>query len=192
MNAITLLKQDHGNVETLFKRFEALPDDAGPVEKRDIVEKVITQLSVHAEIEEQVLYPAMRAKSGPDEHDILEAIEEHHVAKVLLWELDKLPATSERFDAKMTVLMENIRHHVGEEEEDGGLFDQCRKAFKANELEEMGDRMAELKKTVPTRPHPLSPDQPPFNTLVGLPVAVFDRIYTAGKQLVTTALKRAS
>ena len=191
MNAITLLKQDHGNVESLFKRFEALPDDAEPVAKRDIVEKVITQLSVHAELEEQILYPAMRQKAD-DDSDILEAIEEHHVAKVLLSELDKLPATSERFDAKMAVLMENIRHHVEEEEADGGLFDQVRKAFKANEIDDMGDRMEKLRKTAPTRPHPFSPDQPPLNTLVGLPVAVLDRIYTAGKQLVSSALKRAS
>ncbi len=129
MNALTLLKQDHANVDSLFKRYEALAasDDANPVEKREIVEKVITQLSVHAELEEQLLYPAMRERLD-DGDDVLEGIEEHHVAKVLLWELDKLPATSERFDAKMAVLMEMIRHHVEEEEEEGGLFDQARTA----------------------------------------------------------------
>ena len=189
MNAITLLKQDHVNVETLFKRFEALADDASPVEKREIVEKVITQLSIHAELEEQLLYPAMRERMD-DPDDVLEGIEEHHVAKVLLSELDKLPATSERFDAKMAVLMEAIRHHVGEEEEDGGLFDQARKAFKGTELDEMGDRMEQLRKVAPTRPHPFSPDQPPLNTLVGLPVAVLDRVYTTGKQIVTRARNR--
>ena len=191
MNAITLLKQDHGNVETLFKRYEALADDAKPTDKRDIVEKVITQLSVHAELEEQLLYPALRERL-PEDGDVLEGIEEHHVAKVLLWELDKLPATSERYDAKMAVLMEAIRHHVGEEEEDGGLFDQARKAFKGTELDEMGEKMADLRKVAPTRPHPLSPDQPPLNTLIGLPVAVLDRVYTTGKDLVTKALNRSA
>lgn len=192
MNAITLLKQDHGNVESLFKRYEALAasEDASPVEKREIVEKVITQLSIHAELEEQLLYPAMRERMD-DPDDVLEGIEEHHVAKVLLSELDKLPATSERFDAKMAVLTEAIRHHVGEEEEDGGLFDQARKAFKGTELDEIGERMEELRKVAPTRPHPFSPDQPPLNTLVGLPVAVLDRVYTTGKQLVTKALNRS-
>jgi hypothetical protein len=189
MNAITLLKQDHANVDSLFKRYEALADDAGPVEKREIVEKVITQLSIHAELEEQLLYPAMRERlDNPD--DVLEGIEEHHVAKLLLSELDKLPATSERFDAKMAVLIESIRHHVGEEEEDGGLFDQARKALKGTELDEMGERMEELKKVAPTRPHPLSPDQPPLNTIIGLPVAVLDRVYTTGKDIVTKALQR--
>jgi hypothetical protein len=191
MNALTLLKQDHSNVDSLFKRFEALADDASPAEKQEIVEKVITMLSVHAELEEQLLYPAMRAALD-DDADVLEGIEEHHVAKVLLWELDKLPATHERFDAKMAVLIESIRHHVAEEEEDGGLFDQARKALKGVELEEMGERMEELRKVAPTRPHPLSPDQPPFNTLVGLPVAVLDRVYTTGKELVTKALNRSA
>jgi hypothetical protein len=114
------------------------------------------------------------------------------VAKVLLWKLDKLPATSERFDAKVRVLVEMIRHHVEEEEEDGGLFDQARKLFKGTELDEMGARMAELRKVAPTRPHPLSPDQPPLNTLVGLPVAVLDRVVTTGKDIVIKALKRSA
>jgi hemerythrin superfamily protein len=191
MNALTLLKNDHADVDSLFKRFEALGDDADPVDKREIVEKVITQLSIHAELEEQLLYPAMRERLD-DGDDVLEGIEEHHVAKVLLWELEKLPATSERFDAKMRVLVEMIRHHVEEEEEDGGLFDQARKLFKGTELDEMGDRMEQLRKVAPTRPHPLSPDQPPLNTLVGLPVAVLDRMVTTGKDIVIKALKRSA
>ena len=191
MNALTLLKNDHADVESLFKRFEALADDASPLDTREIVEKVITQLSIHAELEEQLLYPALRERLD-DGGDVLEGIEEHHVAKVLLWELDKLPATSERFDAKMAVLMEMIRHHVEEEEEEGGLFDRARTALKGNELTEMGERMEQLRKVAPTRPHPLSPDQPPLNTLVGLPVAVLDRVYTTGKEMVTRALKRSA
>jgi hemerythrin-like domain-containing protein len=185
MNAISLLKQDHRNVESLFKRFEAAGDDA--LEKRTVVDQVIEQLSIHAEIEEQVLYPAMRQRFDDDD-PVLEALEEHHLAKVSLWELEKLPASSDRFDAKFTVLAENIRHHV--EEEEAELFEQLRKAFKANELDEMGDRMEQLKKVVPTRPHPLSPDQPPLNALLGLPVAVLDRVVTTGKGLVTKALHR--
>jgi hypothetical protein len=189
MNAITLLVQDHRNVEDLFKRFEALNAKADRVEKRRIADKVIEQLSVHAEIEEQVLYPALRG-AVDDPSDVLEGWEEHHLAKLALWELEKLPVTHERFDAKFTVLMENIRHHVGEEEEDGGLFDQCRTAFGPDQLEQMGEQMAQLKKTVPNRPHPFSPDVPPFNTIVGLPVAVMDRAITVGKDVVGRVLHR--
>ena len=190
-NAITQLVQDHRNVEDLFKRFEALGQKGDPAEKRRIVEKVIEHLSIHAELEEQVLYPALRA-AVDDPSDVLEGWEEHHLAKLSLWELEKLPTTHERFDAKFTVLMENIRHHVGEEEEKGGLFDQCREAFGAAELEQMGTQMASLRKTVPTRPHPFSPDVPPFNTLVGLPVAVMDRAITMGNDVIRTVLRRAS
>ncbi len=71
---------------------------------------------------------------------MLEAVEEHHLAKVALWELERLPASAPNFDAKFTVLKENILHHVSEEEGDDGLFQQARKALKANELEELGDR----------------------------------------------------
>ena len=189
MNAITLLVQDHHNVEDLFKRFEALGTDGDPAEKRRIVDKVIEHLSVHAEIEEQVLYPALRG-AVDDPSDVLEGWEEHHLVKLALWELEKLPSGHERFDAKFTVLMENVRHHVGEEEQDGGLFDQCRKAFGAEELERMGEQMQNLKKTVPTRPHPFSPDVPPFNTIVGLPVAVMDRAITVGTDVVRRVLNK--
>ena len=190
-NAITQLVQDHRNVEDLFKRFEALGPKDEPAEKRRIVDKVIEHLSVHAELEEQVLYPALRA-AVDDPSDVLEGWEEHHLAKLSLWELEKLPVTHERFDAKFTVLMENIRHHVGEEEETGGLFDQCREAFGAAELERMGTQMQQLRKTAPTRPHPFSPDVPPFNTIVGLPVAVMDRAITMGSDVIRTVLRRAS
>lgn len=190
-NAITQLVQDHRNVEDLFKRYEALGATGDPAEKRRIVDKVIEHLSIHAEIEEQVLYPALRA-AVDDPSDVLEGWEEHHLAKLSLWELEKLPTTHERFDAKFTVLMENIRHHVGEEEEKGGLFDQCREAFGAAELERMGTQMQQLRTTVPTRPHPFSPDVPPFNTIVGLPVAVMDRAITMGGDVLRTVLRRAS
>src|SRR5919112_1801539 len=93
MNALTLLKQDHGNVEELFHRFEtASADDVEELARvRDLV---IEHLSRHA------------------------VVEEHHAAKMMLSELEKLAPTHERFRAKFTVLIENIRHHVKEEEED--------------------------------------------------------------------------
>lgn len=190
-NAITQLVQDHRNVEDLFKRFEALGPKADPVEKRRIVDKVIEQLSVHAELEEQVLYPALRAEVD-DPSDVLEGWEEHHLTKLSLWELEKLPATHERFDAKFAVLMESVRHHLTEEEGKGGLFDQCRETFSAAQLQAMADQMDTLRPTVPTRPHPFSPDVPPFNTIVGLPVAVMDRAITMGKDVLGTVLKRGN
>jgi hypothetical protein len=190
MNALSLLKQDHDEVEALFTRYEALGKGADPTEKRALAEEVITLLSIHAELEEQLFYPAMREKLDEDD-DVLEALEEHHAVKFLLSELDKLPATHERFDSKMAVVIEQVRHHVEEEEGDEGLFAAARTGFKPQELEELGARMEDLKKVAPTRPHPLSPDEPPFNTLLGLPVAAADRIYTTGKGILTSVLRRS-
>src|SRR5688500_20140472 len=89
MNAITLLKTDHGNVDALFKQFEALGRDGDPAEKRRVVDHIIEQLSVHSSVEEQLLYPLLRDRLE-DDFPILEALEEHHVAKVTLSELEKL------------------------------------------------------------------------------------------------------
>ena len=106
------------------------------------------------------------------------------MAKVALWELERLPATAANFDAKFTVMKENILHHVGEEEGDDGLFQQARRALNATELEELGDRMERARASVPHRPHPLAPPTPPLNRLLGLPVSVLDRVVNTTKGVV--------
>lgn len=190
MNALTLLKQDHQNVEALFSRFEELATGSGIKAKGDVVHKIITQLSIHAEIEEQVFYPAIRAALADKDIDptIFEALEEHHAVKVLLSEIEKMPPAHERFDAKVTVMIENVRHHVKEEEAE--LFPKVRDAFTVQQLEEMGETMEQVRKTAPTRPHPMAPDMPPANVLLGLPVAILDRAVTTGKEFVGKVLNR--
>ena len=169
-NAITLLKTDHGNVENLFAQFESTADGAY-AEKRRIVDHIIEQLSRHASVEEQIFYPGLRGI--PDLHrTVLESLEEHHAAKLALSELEKLPANAERFDAKTTVLIENVRHHV--EEEENELFPLVEKHIPFSDLQIMGGAMEDLKKTAPTRPHPFMPDQPPFNVIIGVPAAMID------------------
>jgi len=136
MDALTLLKEDHRTVEALFKKFEALGDKALKA-KRKLVDQMVKELSMHAVIEEQVFYPAVRERVGALEDEVLEALEEHHVAKWLLSELDGLPADAERFDAKVSVLMENVRHHVKEEEKT--LFPQVKRALKPADLKALGE-----------------------------------------------------
>jgi hemerythrin-like domain-containing protein len=189
MNAITLLKTDHGNVEALFKQFEALGRHGDPTEKRRVIDHVIEQLSVHASVEEQLLYPALREKLE-DDFPILEALEEHHVAKAALAEIEKLPPTAERFDAKVTVMIESVRHHVEEEESD--VFEMLRVHFSATELDDLGAAMEEAKKTAPTRPHPLTPDQPPLQSLIAMPVAVLDKLITTGRKAVMDGLEQVA
>ena len=162
MDAITLLKDDHRTVEQLFKRFEQAGDRAH-VQKRQIVDRIIEELSVHAAIEEQVFYPVARA-TVPDTEDIaLESLEEHHVVKWLLSELVDMDPAHERFDAKVTVLIENVRHHV--EEEESEFFPKVRKQLGRNELADLGEALADAKKSAPTRPHPRMPDAGPANVV---------------------------
>src|SRR6478609_499347 len=164
MDAITLLKNDHQTVEKLFKRFEATGDGA-LVERRKIVDQIIEELSKHAAIEEQLFYPVTRATVDEIDDVVLEAVEEHHIVKWLLDELETMDPADERFKAKVTVLIENVRHHVEEEEQD--YFPKVRAELGRNDLNELGDAMAEAKETAPTHPHPRSPDAPPANALVG-------------------------
>jgi hemerythrin-like domain-containing protein len=173
MDAITLLKDDHKTVERLFKQFEKAGDNAS-VEKRRIVDRIIEELSVHAAIEEQFFYPVTRATVPETEDMALESLEEHHVVKWLLSELTNLDPSNERFDAKVTVLIENVRHHVEEEESD--YFPMVRKELSRAALTEIGDSMASAKKTAPTKPHPRMPDEGPANLVSGAIAGVADRV----------------
>jgi hemerythrin superfamily protein len=189
MDAISLLKDDHRKVEQLFKRFEQTTDRA-TTERRRIVEEVIRELSIHAEIEETVFYPAIRESVPPSEDMVLESLEEHHVVKWLLSELDGMSPDAERFEAKFTVLKENVRHHVEEEESD--LFPQVRRALTRTALEQMGEAMARAKTIAPTRPHPRSPDTPPGNIVSGVVASALDRAREAGQGLVENAASAVS
>ena len=177
MDAITVLKNDHKTVEGLFKKFEQAGDRAYKT-KRGLVDEIITELSVHAAIEEQVFYPATREAREETEEMVLEALEEHHLVKLALSELEKMDPEDERFTPKVTILIENVRHHVKEEE--GEMFPKVRKAMKPGQLKALGDRLAQAKESAPTRPHPAAPDEPPGNVVAGGMAAVMD----AGKDAV--------
>jgi hemerythrin superfamily protein len=178
MDAITLLKQDHRTVESLFDQFQNAGDDA---EKRRIVEKIGMELARHSSVEEQVLYPRAREALDAKKDDVAEALEEHHLA-----ELEKLPTSSERFAAKVRVLAENVRHHV--EEEENELFPALEKAVSNQELLDMGETMDKLKAAAPSRAHPFLPDTPPFNLIAGPVAGAADKAVQAGKQAVGRAL----
>jgi hemerythrin superfamily protein len=171
-DAIALLKADHRRVEQLFKAFERAGDSAYKT-KRKLVDQIITELSQHAAIEEEAFYPAVRHLDAKDDDQVLEALEEHHVVKWQLQELLGLDPKDERFNAKVTVLVENVRHHVHEEE--GDLFPSVRKAMTRVQLREIGERLERARKTAPTRPHPRTPDQPPAAMVSDVVAGVVDR-----------------
>ncbi|WP_336211814.1 hemerythrin domain-containing protein [Nonomuraea sp. LPB2021202275-12-8] len=149
MDAIVLLKEDHKTVEALFKRFEQAGERAH-VEKRRLVDTITKELVTHAYIEEEIFYPEARAKVPETSDHVLESVEEHHVVVWMLSELKDLDPADERFTAKVTVLIENVRHHVEEEEKD--WFPQVRAALGRKELQELGERMAKGKADAPDDP----------------------------------------
>ena len=158
MDAITMLKDDHKTVEKLFRQFEKLGHDGDPAKKRELVDSMISELAVHAHIEEQVFYPAVRAQVPDEEDMVLEGLEEHHIVKWTLSELEGMSPSEERFDAKVTVLMESVRHHV--EEEEGEMFPGVRKALGRKKLQHLAEKLSAAKATAPTHPQPKAPDTP--------------------------------
>ena len=142
-DAVALIKSDHRTVEQLFREFEEAGDRAYKT-KQQLVEQIIRELEVHATIEEETYYPAVEAKAKKDGKELIaEAVEEHHVVKVLLNELAMLSSEDDAFDAKVTVLMENVRHHV--EEEESELLPQSEEILGKEELTRLGEEMAARK-----------------------------------------------
>jgi hemerythrin superfamily protein len=171
-DAIGLLKADHRTVEELFARFEKTGPRAHKT-RRSLVDRMIAELSVHAAIEETVLYPAARSEVPVTESEVLESLEEHHVVKWELSELEGMDSEDERFTAKVNVMMENVRHHVKEEE--SMLFPALRKHLTRARLVELGDELVQRKPLAPTRPHPRSPDSPPQALAVDAVAGAFDK-----------------
>lgn len=178
-DGIAVLREDHRAVKKLFKDFFAAGERAHATRRR-IADKIITELSIHAGIEETVLYPRARAAVPARDGDVLEALEEHHIVKVTCAELEHMQPSDERFSAKMRVLMENVTHHIGEEEAD--LFPRLRKAFSRSEMLAMGEDLRAAKMIVPKRPHPAAPDEPPANLAASaVAVPVDAAVRTVGK-----------
>jgi hemerythrin superfamily protein len=148
-DAIVLLKQDHKLMRGLFRQFQAAGDTAYATKDR-LAKKILEELTVHTYIENECMYPQTRQLMPDLEDDILESYEEHHVADVLCMELATMSAKDEHFTAKMTVLIENVEHHMGEEEDD--WFPKVRAGLGRKQLQEMGAQMLEMKKTAPRKP----------------------------------------
>ena len=148
-DAIVLLKNDHKEIRKLFREFGRAGDDETE-RKGELVSRILELLTVHTYIENEVMYPQVRGLLPDVEDDVLESYEEHHVADVLCFELFALKPTDERFDAKTTVLIENVEHHIKEEEDE--WFPKVRAGLGRKELQELGERMEELRKSAPTTP----------------------------------------
>ncbi len=148
-DAIVLLKNDHKEIKKLFNQFQKAGDGAEKT-KGKLVDKIIELLTVHTYIENEVMYPRVREVLPDLEEDILESYEEHHVADVLVVELSMMKPDAERFDAKTTVLIENVLHHIEEEEQE--WFPKVRQGMSRKQLQELGAEMEKARKKAPRRP----------------------------------------
>lgn len=157
MDAISLLEKQHREVEKLMK---ACKKAEGP-EKESIFLEIADQLAVHSTIEEKIFYPA--SENEKTEEDLQEALQEHLSMKRLLADMLDLDVGDERFDAKLTVLEEQVNHHV--EEEEDGLFKRVRRELGKERLAELGvemQTMAEmLQETEPREEIPKETDEAP-------------------------------
>jgi len=143
MNAIDLLETDHRKVEKLLDDLESTTE-RGVKTRQELFTRVHLELSVHEVIEETIFYPAL--KEHPKARDIvLEGYEEHHVVDEVMSELMQTPYDDETWGAKAKVMAENVRHHIQEEESE--MFKQARAAFSRDELEQLGEQMAQRKQT---------------------------------------------
>ena len=171
MDAIKFLTRQHRHIESLFARYLRTP--ARRLELSGLIERAIVQ---HAALEEMHVYPLLRDRVpnglGLSEH----AIEEHARVERTIDHLKSLEERPLQYDESMRELIASVRHHVREEERSPGLLKMLRDALSRDELADLGRRLEEFADMTPTRAHPLAPDHPPANMLLGLPVAAIDRV----------------
>jgi hemerythrin-like domain-containing protein len=137
MDALTLLKRDHDKVKGLLKELEPTTERALKT-RTELFDQIKSELTVHEIIEEEIFYPTL--KQHPKAKDIvLEGYEEHGVVDILMGELEGMSVEDERWGAKAKVMIENIEHHI--EEEEGEMFDKARQVLDRDELEELGKAM---------------------------------------------------
>src|SRR5687768_139120 len=148
-DAIVLLKQDHKEIRRLFREFQQAGKEPS-ARKAQLVDGIIEALTVHTYIENEVMYPQIRELLPDLEDDVLESYEEHHVADVLVMELSMMKPSDERFDAKTTVLIENVLHHIEEEEDE--WFPKVRAGLGRKQLQQIGAEMEKAREKAPRKP----------------------------------------
>ena len=142
MNAVRLLTDDHKRLKSLFRDYERLPDGAH-ARRQKVVEQVFHELEVHTKLEEELFYPAVKAKADDEAEEMVnESCQEHHVVDVLMAEMKRLEPDNPEYAAKFTVLMENVEHHAEEEEEE--LFPKAKKLL-GDDLTTIGQHMEQRK-----------------------------------------------
>ncbi len=158
-DAIVMLMADHKKVKTLFSQFQKLKEGGGEEEKTSLVQQICTELKIHTQIEEEIFYPAVR-KAIEDADLMDEALVEHAGAKELVAQLEEADPADDLYDAKVTVLGEQIDHHVKEEE--GEMFPKAKKA--KVDTESLGKAMTKRKQELQAEMGMAEAEQPSVET----------------------------
>ncbi|MFB7909847.1 hemerythrin domain-containing protein [Kitasatospora sp. NPDC056076] len=150
-DAIVLLREDHKEVRHLFREYrESADGDGGADARHEVVERIVEALTVHAYLEDELVYPRIRQEVPDLAQDMDRAREEHHVADLLCEELSRMSPGDEGYDAKTVVLIDAVERHI--EHEEGSWFPMVRAALGRKELQEIGERMQAVRESAPRRP----------------------------------------
>jgi Hemerythrin HHE cation binding domain len=174
-DVIEILEQDHREVEEMFAELESLRGAAteqARSRRKDVTEQVTIELVRHSVAEEVLVYPEVEDKVSAEEAE--HAREEHAEAEETLQRLEKLDADDPAFDDELATLMEEIRHHIADEE--GEMFAHMRQVMDPEELRRLGQAVAAFKKVAPTHPHPHVPNEALPRLAAGPAASLFDRM----------------
>jgi hemerythrin superfamily protein len=145
MNVLKLLKKDHSNVQSLFSKFDRTGKSSHE-KKGELFEKIKRELQIHSRAEEEIFYPALKSLNGEGRKLVTESLRQHRDVDELLTRIARLTPAHKNFDEKMETLIENVDHHVAEEE--GEIFRFAEENYSQEELEELGRQIEERKKII--------------------------------------------
>src|SRR3712207_6343572 len=161
---VDLLSADHREFESIFQQLEALrgaTDEQSVQRKRQLVDEVTIGLVKHSVAEETQVYPQVQKKIDKEEAE--HSKEEHAEAEKTMKRLERMDADDPGFDSAVAELIQEIRHHV--EEEEGRMFTELRASFSREELVKMAEKVEGVKKLAPTRAHPMTPNSAGVRTV---------------------------
>jgi hemerythrin-like domain-containing protein len=177
-DVVDLLSADHREFEQIFQQLEGLrgrTDEASVQRKRELVDEVTIGLVKHSVAEETQVYPEVQKKI--DKEEAKHSKEEHAEAEKTMKKLERMKADDPGFDSAVLELIQEIRHHVQEEE--GRMFTELRASFSRDELVKMAEKVEGVKKLAPTRPHPMTPNEGAVRTVLGPVASLFDHLRDA-------------
>jgi hemerythrin superfamily protein len=173
-DVIDVLEQDHREIEAMFQELEGLrgaSSDEDRARRKTLAEQVTIELCRHSVAEEVLVYPRVEQKVSKEEAQ--HAREEHAEAEETMAKLESLDADDPGFDDALAELMQEIRHHI--EDEEGQMFKHMRQVLDQGELDTLGTAVEQFKKVAPTRPHPSVPNTAIARTAAGPAASLLDR-----------------